>query len=80
MKKPEEIDINPLLPKDVAEKFKFKTDIPGPVFVQRDDKGKLLFDFDVRTLTLDECEDLIKAKFPYIERIEPKAAKAAKSE
>ncbi len=68
--KPLGMDINYLVPADVAEKFTFSADIPGPVFRHRDATGKLLYDFRAQTLTIEQCEDLIKNGFPYITRIE----------
>lgn len=69
------MDIIKHLPEDVAKAFKFKDNIPGPVFTENDPKTKKpLWDFDARTLTIAKCEELVKAKFPYIEAITPATA------
>lgn len=64
------MDINHLLPKEIEGKFRFKDSIPGPSFTEREAKTKkTVWEFDVSTLTLKQCEDLLSRKFPYIEAV-----------
>lgn len=73
------MDISKYLPEDVAKAFKFKDSIPGPVFTENDSKTKKpVWQFDARTLTIAKCEELVNAKFPYIEAI-PTASASTKA-
>lgn len=71
------MDISKFLPKEVAAKYKFKSDIPGPVFTARDKNKQTVIEFDASTLTEAACEKLLEQKFPYIEKVGKADAKPA---
>lgn len=73
-------DISGIIPKEVAEKYEFSTDIPGPVFRSKHKDGTTEFEFHAKSLTLEKCKELEKKGFPYIKAKATKAKDVKKTE
>lgn len=58
----EKIDYNEMLPEDVRGKFNVKSTIPGESFFTREHG-----DIDLRTMSVDKAEMLLKNGFEHIE-------------
>lgn len=73
-------DISGFLSKEVAEKYEFSTDIPGPIFRSKNADGTTQFEFNAKSLTLEKCKELEKKGFPYIKAKATKAKDVKKAE